>query len=94
MGIIILLFFGIFEVLYRIENFDFFFKEYYSSLYNIKLNLQYSVNGLNVIYYVKLELNKRFYVNFYFFVIVYMYMILYVILLGEVKIYVFDIVQI
>lgn len=60
---------------------------------DIKLNLQHSVNGLNGIHHVKLELYKRFHVNFYSSAIVYMYMILYATLSGEVKIHVPDIVQ-
>lgn len=79
---------------YRIENSDLFFlKDHDSSLYNIKPNLQHSVNGLNGIHHVKLELYKRFHVNFYSSAIVYMYMILYATLSGEVKIHVPDIVQ-
>lgn len=91
MGTTILLFF---EVLYRIGNSDLFFLEGpWHSLYNIKPNLQHSVNGLNGIHHVKLELNKRFHVYFYSSAIVYMYMIMYTTISGEVKIHVPDIVQ-
>lgn len=45
------------------------------------------------IHHVKLELYKRFHVNFYSSAIVYMYMIMYTTISGEVKIHVPDIVQ-
>lgn len=80
---------------YRIGNSDLFFFWKDHDIACIILNRTYSsVNGLNGIHHVKLELNKKdFMFYFYSSAIVYMYMILYTTISGEVKIRVPDIVQ-